>query len=504
MKPAKPQTTNELVFYTASELVKAIRDREVSALEVLEAHLDHIARHNPKLNALATLNEEQARQSAQEADRALARGQVLGPMHGLPVTIKDSLETGGLLTTSSHKRFANYIPEQDGTPAARLRAAGAIILAKSNCAELAQDMQTNSPIFGRANNPWDLSRTPGGSTGGGAAAVAAGLSPIDIGSDGSGSMRQPAHFCGIYTLFPTRHLVSGAGRIPPMPGDPTRGQRTFGSFGPLARSVEDLKLALSVIAGADIRDWKISPVTLTEPPERPLREMSFAWTDDFGGVPTTADIRSALAELAGKLGALGCRVERANPPGMDFKEAWKTYAYISGTEFGVKQSPSGRMIGRLFAAVIGDLFGSVLFKGDLISHHSVRGRELNMRRYFEALTVRDAIIEDVERFLTGFDAWLCPVSSTPAFTHRAVGSGKIGEAIDVDGQNVHYWTANASYTTIFNLTGNPVVVLPVARSKQGLPIGIQLVGRRWHDMELLAVGSKLTEVVGPFQRPPGY
>lgn len=501
-KRALPQ--GELVFWTASQLAQAIRDRRVSSTEVMEAYLGRIARLNPTLRAIATLDEERSLKRAKEADQALAEGKLWGPLHGVPVTIKDSFETAGLRTTSSHKPLKNYVPGHDATLVARLRDAGAIIMAKTNLSELAGDMQSNSPIFGRANNPWDLSRTPGGSTGGGAAAVAAGLSPLEIGSDGAGSIRQPAHFCGVFGICPTKFTVSGAGRIPPLPRDLTRGVRSFGSFGPIARSIEDLKLGLSTIAGPDIRDWKVPPVILTEPPERPLQKLRFAWTDDFAGAPLSSDTRAALEGLTEKLTAAGCRVERANPPGLDFEDAWRTFGEISGTEIAASISSPMRVLGAIASAVTAGPLGPVLFKGDPISRATVRGYTLSVRRYVEALTRRDALIEALERFLSDWDAFLCPVAATPAFTHRRKGARRRGKAIEIDGRLVPYWTANISYLTVFNLTANPSVVLPFAQSEEGLPIGVQVVGRRWRDMELLSVAEKLTDVTGPFRRPPGY
>ena len=495
---------SEMVFLSAVELARCMRAREFSATEVLEAHLDQIARHNSKVNAIATLNEEEARRRAGEADAALSGGKVWGPLHGVPVTLKDSFETAGLRTTSSHRPLANHIPRQDSTIAARLRAAGAIVIAKTNMSELAGDMQSNSPIFGRANNPWDVSRTTGGSTGGGAAAVATGMSAIEIGSDGAGSIRHPAHFCGVFAINPTKFLVSGAGRLPPLPTDPTRGVRSFGSFGPLARCVDDLKLALSVVAGPDDRDWKVPPVALADPPPRPLEKLRLAWIDDFAGMPLSSETRTALEELAGGLEARGCTVKRLNPPGFDYEEAWRTFGEISGCEFGASTSLTSRILGRLWGPVVADVLGPWLLRDDPISRATVRGRGLGVRGYMEALTRRDSLIEALERFLDNWDAWLCPVAATQAFTHRGTGTGRRGSSIPVNGKEVPYWSANVLYLTPFNLTGSPSVVLPLSLSQEGLPIGVQVVGRRWRDAELLAVASELSKVTGPFRRPPGY
>ncbi|MDO8688701.1 MAG: amidase [Dehalococcoidia bacterium] len=481
------------VFLTASELAKAILGKDISAVEALNAHLRQIRRHNPGLNAIVTLNEEEAQRRAREADAALARGQVWGPLHGVPVTFKDAFETSGLRTTAGHRPLARYIPKRDATVVARLRSAGAIVLGKTNLPALGGDYQTDNKVFGRSNNPWDPSRTPGGSTGGGAAAVAAGLSPLEIGSDIGGSIRVPAHFCGVFGLKPTEGRVSGAGHIPPLPGAPLNTRHLI-SFGPLARSVVDLRAALSIMAGADGLDSNASDVPLDTPQDRPLCERRFAWTDDFGGVPVTPETRSALEILATELRRLGCRVERRNPPDFDFQAAWRTCYEISSFE----RHASGPLIERLIM-----IWGtSVMPRKSPIMKGFARGLRMRASSYSMALAVRDRLIDSLERFLQDWDAWLCPAASIPAFKHRSTLAH--GRPFRLEGRRVPYEMAAAAYTVPFNLTGSPAVVLPVTQSREGLPIGVQLVGRRWRDMDLLAIADHIAEVTGPFRRPPGY
>ena len=209
-----------LVFATATQLAQMIRDKEVSATEVLDAYLEQIVKYNDKINAIATLDTERAKQRAVEADEALARGENWGALHGVPITLKDTFETSGLLTTAGYKPLKNHIPDRDATVVARLRQAGAIILGKSNLAEMASDYQSTNDLFGRVNNPWNLDYTPGGSSGGSAAAIAASFSALELGNDASGSTRQPAHFCGVYALKPTDRRISTAGHIPEAPRMP--------------------------------------------------------------------------------------------------------------------------------------------------------------------------------------------------------------------------------------------------------------------------------------------
>lgn len=325
---------NNLVSLPAHQIAKLIRNRLVSSVEVLEAHLTQVARHNPQLNAIITLDVENASLRAKEADEALARGEIWGRLHGVPVTIKDSLETKGIRTTSSYQPLANYVPTQDATVVARLRTAGAIILGKTNLPKLTGDFQTNSPLFGRTNNPWNQEYTSGGSSGGGAAAVAAKLSPLDLGSDLGGSIRVPAHFCGVFGFKPTEHRVSTFGHIPELPGKP-KTIRHLQTIGPLARSVEDLRLCLSLIQGQDPQQNWLLPLPLEEEIREDLRSGRYAWTEGFGDIPASTQTKKSLEKLASTLENLGCGIEEHNPANLDFSLAKETYSQILSFEFGL-------------------------------------------------------------------------------------------------------------------------------------------------------------------------
>jgi len=432
----------DLHFLTASQLVRAILHREVSAVEVLEACLQQVSKHNEKLNAIVTLDEDRARQRAKEADEAVARGKSWGPLHGVPVTIKDAFETEGLRTTGGYKPLARYVPRRDAAVVARLRAAGAIILGKTNMPALAADYQTDNRIFGRTNNPWNPDRTPGGSTGGGAAALAAGFSPLEMGSDAGGSLRIPAHFCGLFGFKPTQNTVPGCGHIPPLPGSPVTRQHLL-CYGPLARSVEDLKLCLSVIAGpCDRRGAQAAAFDSAE--KRDLRDRRFVWTDDFG-VPVTAETRSALETLAVDLARLGCQVERRNPPDFSFPRAWRAWGEIYATERYAARPVLNRMV-MLLAT------GAARHRSPIV-HGLSRGLRLSARSYLCALEEKDLLSRKLEQFLRGWDAWICPVASVPAFTHRKAWG--LGSSLQVDGRALPYEMGASAYTAVFNATGSP-------------------------------------------------
>ena len=268
----------DLCFRTASDLARAIRHREVSSTEVVNAFLARIAARNSALNAIVTLDEAKAREKARLADEAVAKGNLWGPLHGVPVTFKDVFETAGLRTTAGHKPLAEHVPDHDATVVARMRAAGAIALGKTNTPALAMDTQCENSLFGRTNNPWDAERTPGGSSGGEAAALAAGMAPLGLGSDVGGSVRIPAHYCGVFCLKPTEGRVPQSGHVPPLP-NATNWIRHFVVSGPLARSVEDLRLALRIIAGPDGNDLAVSHAPLAESLAQHLKQYRYDMTE---------------------------------------------------------------------------------------------------------------------------------------------------------------------------------------------------------------------------------
>jgi len=495
------QERDRIVFLPAHRLARMIREGEVSSAEAVEAYLEQIARHNDRLNAIVTLDIEGARRRAAEADEALRRGEVWGPLHGVPVTVKDNYATAGLKTTCSHPPLAGYIPDFDATVVARIRGAGAVVLGKTNLPQIAMDYQTRSPLFGVTNNPWDVNRTPGGSTGGGAAAVAAGMTALSLGNDIGGSIRIPAHFCGVYGIKPTENLVSKHGISPGVAkGEAAKCRlvRHLACCGPLARSVADLALSLKVIAGPDLNDPDIPGICLIDSPVKELKDLRIAWIDELGEAPVTEETRSAIQAFAEKLVRAGCTVERTGPEGFDAAAVWETYGEIMDMELGSYNPPLMRFMNFLFGW---------MYRKDAPMLRMVYPTTFDA--YMEALTRKDTLTSSLEEFLQEWDAWLCPVSSTPAYRHieprRYFGPYPLYDrGVPVDGKEVNYYVANSSYTTVFNLTGSPVVVIPIGYTGEGVPIGVQIVGRRWCDMELLAVAEMLDRVGGAFRNPPGY
>lgn len=491
---------NNLVWLSAHQLARMIRERNVSSVEVLDAHLTQIAKHNSKLNAICTLDADNARARAKLADEALARGENWGTLHGVPITIKDIFETAGLRTTAGYIPLKDYVPQQDATVVARLRAAGAVILGKTNMAELAGDYQSTNSLFPRVNNPWNPDCTAGGSSGGSAAAVAAGFSPLDLGNDFAGSVRQPAHFCGVYGLKPTDRRISTAGQIPEVPGMPIciRQMMTVGCF---ARSLEDIRLCFSLIAGADLRRPDVPPVGFDTPQGKALQTLKIAWIDEWTEVPVAADIRAAMQALAQKLAQAGAQIERWMPKDFELSKILNLYgrmaAYINNYAQPKDRYNVRRSLELLFrTATQGDrelrkLGNFTSFLPELLNP--------SLKGYFEALTERERFIAQIDEALEQWDVWLVPVAATPAFTHRPAWS-----AVAIDGRAYPHAVANGAYTMPFNLSGHPAVVIPIGQTKNGLPIGMQVVGKRWREMELLEIAQALDTAIGGFRHPVGY
>jgi amidase len=455
----------DIVFSSTIQLATAIRAGHMSATEVLKAHLAQIDAHNSTLNAVITLDAGRAYERAREADEALARGEHWGPLHGVPFTLKDAHATVGMRTTTGFPPLADYVPQEDSTVTARLKAAGGILIGKTNVPVMLADYQSNNPIFGRTNNPWNKERTPGGSSGGAAAALAAGMTPFEIGTDLSASIRIPAHFCGVCGLKPTERRVPLTGLIPGLPGP--RPVRIMSCLGPMARTVEDLALLYAIIAGPDGYDTEVQPVPVDEVPQFALKNLRVAFAPTFPIIPVAAEIRAAVEELAKQLSPLCAAVEEARLPHVDFSQ---------------ELARAGEMIDMMTGAF----------------QPEEQERPITLVQYLEALHIRDQSILAWEQFFEEWDILLCPPSMVTAFPHC-----KPGSPLQVDGQQVSYYMT-AAHGTLFNYTGHPAVVLPYKLDHLGLPIGIQLVGKRWSESRLLAITKALTEVTGAFQRPPGY
>jgi amidase len=465
----KEKIVDELIYASATALAKAIRTKEVSSVEVIGAHLRRIEAVNPKLNAIVQLTAERARVEAQAADAALARGATIGPLHGVPVTIKDNIETTGVICTVGTKGRTTFVPAQDATVVTRLRAAGAIVLGKTNLPEWGLAFESDNLVYGRTNNPYDLSRTPGGSSGGEAAIIAAGGSPLGLGNDAGGSIRQPAHCCGIAGIKPTTGRVPRTG-TPPGPGGALL---TLWQHGPMARFVEDLSLTLSLIAGIDWHDPGIIPMPLGDPKSIDLKGLRVAFYTDNGIVSPTSETITVVKDAANVLSTAGLAVEEARPNGIG-----QSYEFM----FPLLGADGGTGI-QMLLQMAGTTEVHPLMQGFLerLRPHAMSTAE------FGALLFRwDMFRSAMLGFLEKYDVIICPVAAYPALPH--------GTSLE----NLPAF----SYTFTYNLTGWPGTVVRGGTSPEGLPIGVQIVARPWREDVALAVAQHLETVLGGWQRPP--
>jgi amidase len=451
----------------AHELARRLRGGRLSAREALERHLERIERDNGVLNAVVSLDADRARRQAGEADAGLARGEVRGPLHGVPMTLKDAHDVAGLRTTVGTP-VLDRIADEDGTVAARLRAAGAIIVGHTNAAAwLGDPGQTSNPVFGRTVNPWDGGRTPGGSSGGAAAALAAGLTPLEIGSDLAGSVRMPAHCCGVYGLKTTEHRVPLTGFFRP-PGGAPRPVRILSTLGPMARDLDDLALALSVVAGPDGRDGDVPPVPLGAPAPRAVRDLRLAVAPAPAGAAVARAIRAPVERVAAGAADAGASVVERLPE-LDWAAHDGLFADLSGAITGVFDPAA-----------------------------SLREEQRTLGWYLAALERRDAVAAAWDAFFRDVDALVLPPAPVTAFTHREPGA-----PVEVDGAAVGYWELPRLLTPA-NLAGLPALVVPGGLDEAGLPVGVQLVGPRWSEMDLLDVARALEAagILPGFRRPP--
>lgn len=473
--------SEELTAKSAGELANLIRSRVVSPVEVVEAYLRRIERDNPALNAIVTLAPDILDQ-ARAAEVDVIAGRQPGLLHGVPITVKDTIDTRGLRTTSGSRLRANYVPTRDATVVARLKTAGAIILGKTNTPEMAIPYETDNPIFGRTNNPSAQHRTPGGSSGGEAAAIAACLSPAGLGSDLSGSIRVPAHFCGIVGLKPTIGRVPMDGHTPRADGLLSLG----GCIGPMARTIADLALLFEVIADP-------LPSGLGDHPSSPaegraaLRGLRVAWYSDDGVAPVTDETRDAVVAAAKALANAGLEISEAIPPGISRGAALWIDLFSRAATAQLRESYRGSE----------DQAGPKVspFLRDLVDESDLGGKIERAETAAAAVLERERLREDLLRWMKTTPLILAPVGATPAFEHGA-------QRVEVNGRSISVFRA-FSYSQTFNVFGLPSVVVPAGRSSEGLPIGVQIVGCPFAESTVLAVARVIQEALGAWSRGTG-
>ena len=492
--PARPArgAAGDLDFASALDAAHAIRTGQVSSVELTTRMLARIGQFNPKLNAIVTLTPDAALGRARAADEARARGDWWGPFHGVPVTIKDTYEVDGVRTTAGMPSLKDNVSPRNAVVVARLKGAGALILGKTNVPAAAADWQSYNSIFGQSNNPWDVTRTPGGSTGGGAAALAAGLTYLEPGSDLAGSIRIPAHFCGVFGHKPTLDLVPMRGHIPPPPGIPAGPPSTLPVAGPLARSASDLRAAMEVLGGPDEAEARAYRWALPAARRARLRDYRIGYVLDHPRCPVSPEVGEPLAAAVEALRKAGANLQEGWPPGVNVEEQYDTYFFLLMALY----TPPARdeqldELRRLAANQDGSYRArwAAAVTASVTAYRTMDTRRRAARAIWQA-------------YFRTYDAFLMPTAFVPAFPHdqrpnqfERVLATPAGPRPYFD---ILFWISFAS------LAGLPATTAPVGLTRGGLPVGIQIVGPYLEDATPIDVAGRLTEVVGGFRPPPGY
>jgi len=486
--PHTSSTGSISLFDGADRLAAAVRAKQISAAELVDLTLREIDRRNPAINAIVWQFRDAAIARAKAADEALARGADVGPLHGVPITIKEAFAYRGSPNTWGLPDLARAMSPRTATAVERLESAGAIVIGKTNVPVMLGDWQTYNSIYGVTNNPWDASRSAGGSTGGGAAAVAAGLGALALGSDLSGSIRIPAHFCGVYGHKPSLELVSTAG-FQPGPWDGSPGYpMDLSVVGPIARSARDLSLALGAAGGPNGEDARAWTWRLPAPRHTRLRDFRIGHVFDDDAAPVAPEIRRMSDEVIGALRAAGAKIDRGWPEGIDPHAQMPTYGYLLGALVTADMDDADRARAReRFARNPKDVFAAAA-----VEPHA---------RWLHETLRRLACRAQWQRYFDAHDVFLLPVAPTPAFPHDHGPMEK--RTIETGGgprpyaEAIPFWIAQPS------LAGLPATVAPIGRTAAGLPVGIQIVAPMWEDGTSIEFADRLGDAIGGFTPPPG-
>ena len=465
--------SEDICYAGAAELAGRIASGELSPVEVVDAFLQRISAINPRLNAIVVPAQD-ATEQARQAEAAVSRGDEQGPLHGVPFTIKDCIDTQGIRTTRGSKLFEDHVPTADATVVDRLKRAGGILVGKTNMPEFALWWETDNRVFGRTENPWQAGRTPGGSSGGEAAAIAAGLSPLGVGSDLGGSIREPANYCGIVGLKATH------GRIP-LSGHWPETLLQFMHVGPMARSVRDIALALSIMCGVDGKDQYAAPAPHPKIPplSDPLPNLRVAWCTDGPFAPVSPDVHETVARAASVFGELGCHVEQV--PLREWEEL--DPQSISGT---IINAEGGHYLEPIIAGREDQLAPSMQRRLELATP--------TLGEYMDARARLEALRQCSLRLFSEYDLLLCPTGPVPAHPHDSRELA-VGDSM-VPGRNALRATIPA------DLTGSPAISVPFGWSSEGLPIGVQLIARHFDEATLLHAAATLEALAPESRRQP--
>jgi amidase len=485
----KNSTISDFLTYSLSELSQLIRAGKLTSFELVSSYFERIEKFNPKLNAIVFLNKEEALSHAKRADLALSQGEDFGVFHGIPITVKDNIEVENLPTTAGFTPFKNHISKSDAYLVSLLKQAGAIIIGKTNLPGLTYDIQTNNQLFGRTNNPWNMDHTSGGSSGGCASAVSSGMSKISLCNDSGGSIRIPAHFCGVYGFKASTGGVNPKGILTQIKkkAGPLK-MRTLLSVGMMAQSVDDIKTIMSAVGKG-----KLTPSSKNQISPTSVRLL---WIEELNELEVDHEIKSAFEKLRSTLTASGVSIDNFNLKQFDFLDAIKLWGHLSNYETGSELPPLTRSVGNI---IMKRKYSKIPMYTDLL-------KPISSKRYKALRQKHEHLKQKFEDLLSSYDGLVIPASSVLAFPHqnpdRRIGHlGIYTSPLEVNGKPVQYAIAAQSYCLPFNVLESPVVSLPIALSKKNLPIGLQLVGKKNHDFDLLEVATTLDSLIPSIGKP---
>jgi amidase len=478
---------SELAFLSAIDIAKEIREHRISSRDALDYFLARVEALDPTINSVVTVDAAGARREADAADAALARGAARGPLHGVPMTVKDSFQTAGMRTTSGAPELSSFIPEEDAWPVARLREAGAIIYGKTNLPIYAGDMQSYNEVFGTTNNPHDVSRTPGGSSGGSAAALACGFTALELGSDIGGSIRLPSHMSGVAGHKPSYGIVPAHGQIPGPPGTLTLADLAVA--GPMARTVEDLELGLKILAGPNRWDYPAWRLELPPPRRSALKEYRVAvWLDD-PICRVEPDVLALLENASRTLASAGVTVDYSARPEFTLEKVFATFASL------LQAALSG-------GVAFDRIEKYALATGDTPATQTKRLQAMRHRQWLSHNERRLQMRKRCEEFFKSWDAILLPVMPCPAILHDH-SEPLASRMVAVGGERRSYWELNA-WMAPAGACYLPATVVPVGRLANRLPVGIQIVGPYLEDRTTLDLGKHLLAMLGGCPKPAGF
>ena len=479
-----------MIFNSAHEILEKIKQREVSSLEVLESFLAQVEKVNPTINAIVALDIERAKEKAIEADNKINLKSKLGSLHGLPMTIKDAFEVEGIVSTGGNPAWKDNIPKRNAEAVQRLVDAGAIIFGKTNVPFLSSDLQSFNKIYGTTNNPWDLERTPGGSSGGSAAALAAGMTPLELGSDIGGSIRVPAHFCGLYGHKPSYNIISEVGHMPPPPGSILTGNG-LSVAGPLARSPEDLEIALDVLVSAQEQDSQAWKVKLPKARTKKIKELKIAVWPDEPYAEADNEITNLIKDTAKDLKHAGAKVETVDLP-ISFEEIDKIYSLLLNP---LMLAGSPKETFETLAKL-----NESLDPNDMSELAKVaRGSVLKHADWVLVNAMRQNMRQKWREFFNKFDVILCPTCITPAFKHN---HNPVHERkLTINGKDDEYLRATLWAGPAVS-AGLPSTNVPIGMSSNNLPISMQITGPYLEDKTCLEVAKVVRNIRGGFKIPP--